>query len=208
MTSIILDIHHHGASAPENAVTSFSLGEPVPQGNGALSVGIHPWHTENGASAFPMLEQVIAENPRIVAIGETGLDLLRGATLETQTEIFRRHVELSERLGMPLIIHSVRAIHLILQLHKELSPRQNWAIHGFRGNPTQAQQLTSRGIYLSYGERFYTESLAVTPVDFILAETDESPKSITEIIAALSPFITTETIARNTSHFLQRQLTE
>ncbi len=203
MNSIVIDIHHHGASAPADAVTSFSVGQPVPQGEGLLSVGLHPWHTDKyNESAISGLERVIAETPRVVAIGETGLDALRGAPVEIQAEIFRRHVELSERLCMPLIIHSVRTLHLILQLHKELSPRQPWAIHGFRGNPVQAVQLTARGIYLSYGERFNQESLSVTPADLILAETDESSKPITEIIAAFAPFVTVEQIALNTSRFL------
>lgn len=205
MNSVILDIHHHGTSAPANAVTSFSVGEPVPQGEGLLSVGIHPWRTENvGEQHLAVLERVIAENPRIVAIGETGLDTLRGAPVEIQAELFRRHVQLSERLRLPLIIHSVRTIHLILQLHKELAPRQLWAIHGFRGNPLQARQLTSRGIYLSYGARFNRESLSVTPPDLILAETDESVKPIADIIAALAPLVTAEQIALNTSRFLLR----
>lgn len=199
----VLDIHHHGAVALPNAVTSFTPGEPLPAGTGLLSVGIHPWQTE-GFNEFSLveLERIVTENPRIAAIGEAGLDTLRGAPMEKQQAIFRAHILLSERLRLPLIIHSVHATALILQLHKQLRPVQPWAIHGFRGKPDEAKQLVSHGIHLSFGARFNADTPAAVPPEFILAETDESPMPIEEIIAALAPVADSDLIAANTAAFL------
>ncbi|MBD5191589.1 MAG: hydrolase TatD [Bacteroidales bacterium] len=203
----IIDIHHHGVTAPENSVTSFSIGQPVPLGNGLLSVGIHPWHSESAdiKQVTEELSGVIERNPRIVAIGETGIDRLRGAEIDKQLALFQVHIELSERLRKPLIIHSVRASDIILQQHKLYHPRQNWAIHGFRGKPVEALQLTGRGIYLSFGEQFNRESLEAIPMSLILAETDESSLPITQIIQNLSPVIDEKQIAGNTICYLSER---
>ncbi|MDE7153232.1 MAG: TatD family hydrolase [Muribaculaceae bacterium] len=202
-TAPLLDIHHHGATAPSNAVTSFTLGEPMPAGDGLLSAGIHPWSTETfNDNALADLEHLITGNTRIVAIGETGLDMLRGASVERQMEIFRAHIELSEQLRMPLVIHSVHATDRLLQLHKLMHPSQHWVIHGFRSKPAEAQQLVRHGIYLSFGARFNPDALAAVPPQFILAETDESPLTIDEIIRRLAPVADSDLIAANTAAFL------
>ncbi|MDE6266742.1 MAG: TatD family hydrolase [Muribaculaceae bacterium] len=207
MKSVIFDIHHHGLTAPDDAVTSFSPGESVPEGSGLLSVGLHPWLTAGiGSAVMGFLKELIVTTPRIVAVGETGIDRLRGASVEVQCKLFRVHVELSESLGLPLVIHCVRATDLILHQHKLINPRQHWAIHGFRGKPGEVKLLTSRGIFLSYGEKFNVESLSETPRDFILAETDEADMTAAEIISRLEPFANPCLIAENSERFLSSPL--
>lgn len=200
----VIDIHHHGATAPLDAVTSFSVGQPLPQGDGLLSVGVHPWWGSEADIDLQIteIERIATFNPRVVAIGEAGIDILTSLPLTTQTELFSRQIELSERLHKPLIIHSVRAAHMILALRKRLRPVQPWAIHGFRGNPAQACQLTGQGIYLSFGQRFNPDSILAIPRHLILAETDESPMAITRIIESFPPEITPELIIHNTASFL------
>lgn len=161
----------------------------------SFSVGIHPWDTVKLDSPdilkreFDILDRVAGENA-VVAIGETGMDYLKGASLTLQEFVFRHHIELSERLCKPLVIHCVKAWDKLFALHKEYSPRQNWAIHGFRGKPELARQLVSRGIYLSLGKKFNSEIIDVVPHEFILSETDESD-SLPEL-----PFDTSSAIAR------------
>lgn len=147
------DIHTHGRTGPR-MLTSVSPGEPMTaeQGAGWYSVGIHPWDTATTPteSDYDRLARLAAD-PRVAAIGETGLDALRGAPASVQEEVFRRHVELSERLGKFLIIHCVRRYGRIMELKRELRPSQPWIIHGFRGKPELARQLVAAGFGISLG---------------------------------------------------------
>ena len=79
-----------------------------------------------------------------------------------------------------------------------------WIVHGFRGNARVASQLLDAGFYLSYGERFNPEALAVTPADRLLAETDESLLPIDEIHRRLaaSRQVTVEELVAGISHVL------
>lgn len=79
-------------------------------------------------------------------------------------QVFRRQAELAESLCKPLVIHCVRAHDIVIGIKKELKPRQNWVIHGFRGKPTVARMLLDAGMWLSFGPRFNPDSLEVTPL--------------------------------------------
>lgn len=196
--STVLDIHtHHPAPAPEAVVvlsaTDLAVSYPSPEDvpllpEQAYSVGIHPWSLQLQApsqAAIEMLEH-LAERENVVAIGETGLDALRPAPMFRQLQVFHRHIELSERLHKPLIIHDVKAHQEIIELYREYRPAMHWAIHGFHGKPTVADMFTRLGIYLSFGENFNADTLAAMPPELLLAETDESSLSIGEIIGRLS----------------------
>ena len=147
MRDNITDFHTH-TSHKSGAIINRYPGDERPEGY-YYSVGIHPWYS---AEVTPQMWQQLeldAAAPEVIAIGECGIDKLRGASLPVQTEIFRRHILLSEALGKPLIIHCVRAIEQIERLRTEMRPTQPWILHGFRGKPQQALQLLARGYYLS-----------------------------------------------------------
>ena len=114
-----------------------------------------------------------AENDNIVAIGECGIDMLRGANKELQEYAFRRQIELSEKLKLPLIIHMVKTSADIIRLKKELKPEQLWVIHGFRGKPELARQLTQHGIGLSFGKLYNKQSFDIVDENLKFHETDE-----------------------------------
>jgi len=146
------------------------------------SVGVHPWN----AGAFDMAElEKSACNPLVKAIGETGLDALRGPSVDVQEAVFRRHVELSERLGLPLIIHCVKAFDRLIAIRKEIKPSQTWIIHGFRGKPQQARQLLDAGFHLSLGPKFNTETARIIPAERLHIETDDSDVDISEVAEAI-----------------------
>lgn len=198
----LLDIHtHHPAPQPE-AIISIPAGEFSPAEDQFYSVGIHPWDTMAAPTEeFWKALETAASRPDVLAIGECGVDTLKGGPMFRQLQVLKRQIELSERLGKPLIIHDVKAHDVITGLRRDLMPTQPWVIHGFRGKPTVAKMLTDAGMYLSFGEKFNAESLQQTPADRILAETDESSLSITEIITVLSTAAgrdLTEEIASNT----------
>lgn len=166
------DVHTHNLDAGPDAIINLPAGQYAPLREGRhYSIGVHPWDT----TADYDLEKIAiaAENPQIVAIGECGLDALRGAPLDKQEEIFRWHVALSERLGKPLIIHAVRTQQRIIELHRELKPKRTWIVHGFRGKPQMAAALVREGIHISIGKKYNPAILDVVPSDFLHHETDE-----------------------------------
>lgn len=201
-----LDIHtHHPAPQPQ-AVVNVSPTDFSPAGRQLYSVGIHPWTTveEPSETLWEQLDKA-AHHPQVVAIGECGIDLLKGGPLFRQLLVLKRQIELSESIGKPLIIHAVKADDIIMGLKRDMNPKQKWAIHGFRGKPQAAAQLSKAGIWLSFGERFNPEAPKVVPNDMLLAETDESQLTIEDIINNLSAATghpLKDEIAVNTCNFL------
>lgn len=186
----MLDIHTHcGAPRPLALINidPSETGDFIPAENQFYSVGIHPWNSSTAPSP-DVLERLEkwASMSWCAAVGECGVDMLKGGPLFRQLQIMKHHIVLSERLALPLVIHDVKAHDIIIGLKKEMSPRQPWIIHGFRGKPSVAEMLLKAGLSLSFGERFNPDSLKATPADRIFAETDESPLSIEEIINQMS----------------------
>lgn len=142
---------------------------------GALySAGIHPWWTADPERAERMLSALphLLRHPQVVAVGECGIDLLRGAAADEQERIFAAQVRLAEEMQLPVTLHIVRAFDRLLRLHKVLRPTTVWTVHGFRGNPTLASQLLTAGIDLSFGVKFNAESFDLTPKERRHLETD------------------------------------
>lgn len=184
MTTPITDIHTH-IPCP-GAIVSTDPHTGITDPACIYSMGIHPWHAADTPQPdFDQLLQLCAD-PRIVAIGECGLDRLCDAPLPLQADIFRRQIAISEQLQKPLIIHCVHAYDLLLAVQRATRPTQPWIIHGFRKKPQAAEQLIKAGCYISLGPLFNTDTLGVIPEDRLLAETDDAPQSIREVIAALS----------------------
>lgn len=104
---------------------------------------------------------------------EHGMDRRWESPLPDQEKTFRQHVEESERMGKPLVIHCVRTLEEILRVRKDMQPHQPWIMHGFRGKPQQLQSLLSAGIYVSFGLRYNKESLILCPLEMMFLETDD-----------------------------------
>lgn len=177
------DVHTHGSTGPR-VLTSITPDEQLrgDYGQAWYSVGIHPWHTtdEIPAEAWEKLEK-LALDPRVAAIGEAGLDALRGGEPAVQEDIFLRQAALAESVGKPLIIHCVRRYGRLMELHRSFAPRQLWMVHGFTGKPQLARQLLAEGIEISFGERANPASVAVVPEASRHFETDMSSLPIEEI---------------------------
>lgn len=174
-TSYPIDIHtHHLPAIAGEAIVSLSPHQFSPQPGHWYAVGIHPWDTDKLDILDEMaLFKKCITHPQIIAIGEAGLDALRGASISQQRHYFITQAEVAEQQQKPLIIHLVKALDELLAIQRQLSPSVPWIIHGFRGKPQQAHQLLSRGFYLSYGLRFNPESLRITPTERLLIESDE-----------------------------------
>ncbi len=184
---MMLDCHTHRTDAAA-ALISVMPADFSPRPGKTCAVGIHPWHihTESAAEAqFAILVRV-ASCEQVAAIGETGLDSLRGAPLEVQLRWFERHIALAERVGKPLVVHCVRTSQQVLKAWRESKKGVPWLIHGFRGNARVAAPLVAAGFYLSFGERFNPDALRSVPLHQILAETDESQQPIEQIVDNLA----------------------
>ncbi len=168
----ITDCHTHRPDARGAIINAVTGDDASMRPDLYYSVGIHPWDTLTATGADWEWVTRQAALPNVLAIGETGLDPMRGAPLDLQEQWLRRHIGLSEATGKPLILHVVRRADDILRLHRELRPRQPWIWHGFRGNAVQARQLTDNGLYLSLGKRFNPDVPLVVDPSRLLAETD------------------------------------
>lgn len=206
---MIKDIHTHRIDARE-AVISVNPWEFAPVDGLCYSVGIHPWQAARAAEAdFDRLAEC-ATSGNVLMIGECGIDKLRGGDLPMQMSVLERHIALSEQVGKPLVLHCVRASNELCRLRRQLRPSMPWIVHGFRGNAHVASQLLDAGFYLSYGERFNPEALAITPADRLLAETDESLLPIDEIhrrLAAARQVTVVELVA-GISHVLRNLMVD
>ena len=183
--TMILDIHAHYTPAKLNgqSIISLSIGdedfassfETCRALNVPLSIGLHPWHVDEGRSAQAFSDLIPRLSlPQVAAIGEAGIDHVRGGNIALQMKAFEMQARLAKEVGKPLIVHCVKAFDEVIRLHKQGFPHEPWIIHAFRGKPEQARQLLREGFLLSFGEHFNTESLRLCPADHLLIETDES----------------------------------
>ena len=178
-----VDAHTHcpeEGDATSIQIHSLHLTEAMPEhfaGRSFASIGLHPWQAEDlTEGSLLLLEEKLLRFPRVVALGEAGLDRVCSTPYSTQLYFFREEVRLADRLDLPLIIHLVRAQEDLVRLKKELRPHAPWLIHGFRGKPQQAEQLLRAGFYLSFGRCFHSESLALAYGEGrAFLETDDVP---------------------------------
>lgn len=185
MTDRLIDIHTHDLTASAPSIISVEPGAEFIPGK-RYSAGIHPYTLGSGVT--PDTERLWADaaRPEVVAIGEAGIDKLRGGLIERQLDILRTHIEISEQLGKPLIMHVVKGFPEVIALRIEMKPRQRWIVHGFRGKPELARELLRHGFDLSLGERFNSLTAAMIPADRLWVETDTSPLSIAAIAARVA----------------------
>lgn len=165
----VSDVHTHNPLAPADAVINLDRYGSMRPGHTLYSVGWHPWWPD------PDMEWVrkTALDPKVVVIGECGVDRLRGVgTVEEQLALTEAHARLSEELAKPLLLHIVGAWSEIIALRNRLKPKQKWIIHGFRGKPETAAQLLNAGFDISLGTRFNPATAEIIPRDRLWRETD------------------------------------
>lgn len=139
------------------------------------SVGIHPWElSENNMKKQWGRMKQLQTSKQIIAIGEAGLDKLAQAPMDLQLPIFKAHVDVSETLKRPMIIHCVKAMEELCAVKKEFRAKQPWIWHGFRGKPEQVKQLLKLGFYISFGEYYPDEAMMAVPAERLFLETDNS----------------------------------
>lgn len=143
------------------------------------AVAIHP-HDAQDATDQAMAElHALAGHPKVVAIGETGLDFVRErAPREMQRDAFRRHIRLSTALRLPLIIHCREAYPQVLDILEEDFSGEV-VMHAFSGTPEVARLCVDRGYAISVaGPVTYRNAGTLStvareaPLSYLLVETD------------------------------------
>ncbi|WP_063021500.1 TatD family hydrolase [Nocardia niwae] len=127
----------------------------------------------------------LADDPRVVAVGETGLDYywpgkLDGcADIETQIEGFRWHIDLAKRVRKPLMIHNREADHDLLTVLLDEGAPDRVIFHCFSSDTNMALSCVAEGYILSFSGTVsfknaheLREAAKVVPDDQILVETD------------------------------------
>ncbi len=190
------DIHTHKIYSDQDVlfIRSYLIGTEAINAEYYFSVGCHPWYADNFSEDVFTLLQNACDNDNCLAIGEIGLDKLKGAPLEIQEEVFIKQVRFAQSLNKPVIIHSVRAYNEILRLRKVYFSLP-WIIHGFYGSKESAKQLINKGIYLSIGSKLLREKsrlrevLHYVPMNYIFFETDIWENSVKDIYFAAAEIL-------------------
>ena len=144
------------------------------------SVGVHPDYED---TPEPTLEGLVAAaaHPRVVAIGETGLDYYRlTGDLEWQRQRFRVHIQAARQCGKPLIIHTRSAADDTLRLmREERAGEAGGVLHCFTETQAVADAAIDMGFYISFSgivtfksARDLQAVAASIPLDRLLIETD------------------------------------
>lgn len=145
------------------------------------SVGVHPNEREGSDPSIEELVRLANSSPRIVAIGETGLDYFRSeGDLEWQRQRFRRHIQAARATGLPLIIHTRDADEDTLRiLREEKAEEVGGVLHCFTGTEATARAALELGFYVSFSgivtfasAKELRHVATVLPEDRILVETD------------------------------------
>lgn len=149
------------------------------------AVALHP--TRANALDGPARAELekLAADPRVVAIGETGLDyywpgkLAGCADIDTQIEAFRWHIDLAKRTGKPLMIHNREADHDLLTVLLDEGAPETVIFHCFSSDTNMALSCVAEGYVLSFsGTVSFTnahqlrEAVQVVPDHLLLVETD------------------------------------
>lgn len=142
------------------------------------SVGVHP---EDQNSAEMSVDELVAaaRHPKVVGIGETGLDYhWCSGDLAWQHQRFSTHIQASNQTGLPLIIHTREAASDTLRLLHENQAQQG-VIHCFTEDTAFAKAVLDLGFYISFSgivtfknARQIQEACRYVPLDRILVETD------------------------------------
>ena len=147
------------------------------------AVAIHPNETSGVDSRRDEVLasiEALAAAPKVVAIGETGLDYYRDwSPREVQRAWFGAHIELARRTGKTLMIHDREAHADVLRILAEEGPPARVVFHCFSGDAALAKQCAEAGYVMSFaGNLTFTnarplrDAAAAAPPELLLAETD------------------------------------
>jgi TatD DNase family protein len=148
----------------------------------AYALGVHPLAVPRAAEGdVERLREAVRaarDDPRLVAVGEIGIDGHEPVDLARQEWFFREQLRVARDAALPVIVHVRRSADLLLKHLRRIDVRGG-IVHAFNGSAQQAQQFLDRGFRLGFGGAVtYSGSqrirrfAATLPDDAIVLETD------------------------------------
>jgi TatD DNase family protein len=146
----------------------------------AAAVALHPTRTAAVTEDDRAEIEKLARDPRVVAVGETGLDYYWDySPPEAQQASFRWHIDLAKRIGKPLMIHDREAHADVLRILREEGAPETVVFHCFSGDAAMARDCADAGYVLSFAgpvtfrnARALQEAVVAVPEEQLLVETD------------------------------------
>lgn len=162
-SSVVELVHHHESEGVYGAV------------------GVHPHNAASFTDETLHRLTGFGTDPRVVAVGETGLDFhYMHATVSQQEKAFRRQIKVARDVGLPLIVHSREAEkETVAILQAEKADDVGGVIHCFSGGPEMAREALTMGFFISFsGSITFKNASALRalagtiPMEKVLIETD------------------------------------
>lgn len=152
----------------------------------AYALGIHPLYTPMAEPqdllSLDTLLTKHRDDPRLVAVGEIGLDYFApGLDPVKQDDFYREQLKLARRHGLPVILHVRKSADRLLKSLRALAPREGWRgiAHAFNGSDVQAKAFIELGFVLGFGGAFsFPRALQLRrlagslPLNALVLETD------------------------------------
>jgi TatD DNase family protein len=144
------------------------------------AIAVHPTEIAGlDDDGYRSLER-LATDPRVVAVGETGLDYYWDRTDPADQQVhFRRHIELAKQVDKPLMIHDRDAHADVLRILREEGPPAGVVFHAFSGDADMARECVAAGYVLSFpgvvtfrNAPGLRAAAAAAPLEHLLVETD------------------------------------
>ena len=212
-----IDAHTHHISSHENdsVFELISFYKEQEFKDSYFSIGIHPWYLDE--ISFERVKELASES-RCLAIGETGIDRFHDKKFDKQIELFHNHIQLSQQLQKPLVIHAVKSYSDILASIKQFNYDCTFMLHDFNGNQQIVEQFLKHDVFFSMGDKLFNKSssgykiLKKIPIDRLLLETDDSSYSIRDVYKKASSLLEIDLpnlqsqLIRNMNSFLRKNL--
>lgn len=165
---------------PNNLDNAFNLAET--HSNLYCSQGIHPHDSKDATEVEWNKIKERAKNPKMVAVGEIGLDYYYNhSPRDIQKTVFRKQLEIAVELVKPVIIHSRDADQDMISFLEEFGPKlkSKGVVHSFSSGLELAQKALNAGFYLGFNGMItfpkaenVREAVRMCPLDRLLVETD------------------------------------
>ncbi|MGH7933274.1 MAG: TatD family hydrolase, partial [Candidatus Binataceae bacterium] len=145
------------------------------------AIGVHPHDAKDCDSARLAALGELARSPKVVAIGESGLDFhYMYSPPEAQERSLRRHLELAAELAKPIVIHCRNAEPRLVEIVRETGmPPRGGVIHCFTGDAAAARAFLAIGFHISFSgiltfrnAAAVRAAAAIVPDDRVMVETD------------------------------------
>jgi TatD DNase family protein len=143
--------------------------------------GLHPVYAEQWSAVAAQQLRQLCDKPKVVAIGEIGLDGVAGPPLAQQERVLRAQLQIALEANLPVLLHGRNATGRLLEILRELKigSQLGGIWHGFSGSLPVAQQLVQLGfklgvgpILLREGARKLPQAVVALPAAALVLETD------------------------------------